>query len=234
MKKLFTFLLLFTTLVMSAQDSYWTSYNFIVEPQNEATVFKLISDYFSAHKTEGVTVSLYENHFHDEENNSTHQIVFSGSLDALGGMYMADNGDAWDLFRTRLNPHIKDGAGARMGTTKTSYGDASGDYPIQRYYLLDVEENDAFEKSLTKFNTDNKPVGRLVVMGNFTSGASPEGENHWALVCFKDFKAAIGGANAGLSADQRAARDAGWKEFQDNNGGVRMVRSGLRVRLGEW
>lgn len=234
MKKLFTCLLLFTALAISAQETYWTSYSFMVVPENEDTVFKLIDDYFKEHKTEGVTVALYANHFHDSGNSTSHMIVFSGTLDALGGMYAADGGDAWDLLGARLDHHISQGGAARMGTMKMSYGDTDGKYPIQRYYILDVEDEEAFQKGLTKFNTDNKPEGRVVLMGNFTSGISPEGENHWALVGFEDFKGAIGGASAGLSTEQRAARDAGWKTFQENNGGVRLVRSGLRVRLGEW
>jgi len=234
MKKIITTLLLFTVFAISAQQSYWTNYTFIVEPENEATVFKLIDDYFKEHKTEGVTVSLYANHFHDDENTSTHMIVFSGSLDAIGGMYSANGGDAWDLLGARLDHHIKDGSGARMGTVKKSYGDTTGDYPIQKYFILDVEDAATFEATLTKFNTDHKPVGRTVIMGNFTAGISPEGENHWALVGYKDFKGAIGGDNVGLSKEQLAAKDADWKTFTETNGGVRMVRSGLRVRLGQW
>ena len=234
MKKLITSLLLFVVIAMSAQESYWTNYTFVVAPENENVVFTLIDDYFKEHKTEGVTVSMYANHFHDEDNSATHMIVFSGSLEALGGMYAADGGDAWDLLGARLDHHIKDGSGARMGTMIKAYGDIEGDYPIQRYYILDVEDAKAFEPALTKFNTDNKPEGRSVMMGNFTYGVSPEGETHWAIVAFKDFTGAIGGARAGLSDSQRAARDAGWKTFQDNNGGVRLVRSGLRVRLGTW
>lgn len=234
MKKLFTCLLLFTALAISAQEIYWTSYSFMVVPENEDTVFKLIDDYFKEHKTEGVTVALYANHFHDSGNDASHMIVFSGSLDAIGGMYATDGGDAWDLLGARLDHHISQGGAARMGTVKTSYGDTDADYAIQQYYILDVEDGKAFEEGLTKFNTAHKPSGRTVRMGNFTAGISPEGENHWALVSHKDFKGAIGGANATLNADQRAARDAGWKEFQENNGGVRLVRSGLRVRLGKW
>lgn len=234
MKKLITCLLLITTFTISAQTTYWTNYGFIVEPENEAIVFKLISDYFTEHKTEGVTVTLYANHFHDAKNKWTHVIGFSGTLDALGGMYTASGGDAWDLLGARLDHHIKDGAAARMGTVKQTYGDSEGDYPVQQYYILDAEDPDAMEKSLTKFNTDFKPEGRVVMMGDITSGVSPEGENHWALVGYKDFKSAMGGANAGLSEKDRAARDAGWKTFQENNGGIRMVRSGLRVRVGQW
>ena len=234
MKKLITCLLLFTVFTISAQESYWTNYTFIVEPENESVVFKLIDDYFKEHKTEGVTVSLYANHFHDEENTATHMIVFAGSLDALGAMYANDGGDAWDLLGARLDHHIKDGSGARMGTMKKAYGDTEGDFPIQRYFILDVEDSDAFEASYSKFNTDHKPAGRMVMMGNITSGVSPEGENHWVIAGYKDFKGAIGGARAGLSDEQRAAQKTDWKTFQDNNGGVRMVRSGLRVRLGQW
>lgn len=234
MKKLITCLLLFTTLAISAQEVYWTNYSFIVEPENEAIVFKLIDDYFKAHKTEGVTVTLYANHFHDAENEQTHVIGFSGTLDALGALYAADGGDAWALLGARLDQHIKKGAGARMGTVKKSFGDTEGDYAIQQYYILDAEDSAAFEAAYTKFNTDHKPVGRAVMMGNITSGVSPEGENHWVLVGTKDFKGAIGGASAGLTPEQKAARDASWKTFGENNGGVRMIRSGLRVRLGQW
>ncbi len=234
MKRLVTIMLLFAAFAISAQESYWTNYSFIVEPQNEATVVKLIDDYFKAHKTEGVTVTLYANHFHDPGNNASHTIGFSGSLDALGAMYANDGGDAWDLLSARLDHHIKDGSGNRMGTTKKRYGDTEGEYPVQQLYLLDVENPGAFEKELTKFNTDHKPEGRVVMMGNITSGNSPEGENHWALVGYKDFKGVMGGANATLSPAQRAARDAGWKTFQENNGGVRMVRSATRILVGRW
>ena len=234
MKKLITCLMLLTVFAISAQQSYWTNYTFIVEPENEAVVFKLIDDYFKEHKTEGVSVSLYANHFHDDNNTATHMIVFSGSLDALSGMYAADGGDAWDLLGARLDHHIKDGSGARMGTTKASYGDTEGDYPIQHYYILDVEDATLMHEELNKFNAKHKPEGRVVMMGNITSGISPKGENHWVIAGYKDFKGAMAGANAGLTDKEKEARSADWKAFQDSNGGVRMVMSGLRVRLGQW
>jgi hypothetical protein len=233
MKKLITCLMLLTVFALSAQQSYWTNYTFKVAPENESTVFKLIDDYFKEHKTEGVSVSLYANHFHNDENTATHMIVFSGSLDALSGMYAADGGDAWDLLGARLDHHIQDGSGARMGTMKIAYGDTDGSYPIQQYYILDVEDAKAMQEGLTKFNTKHTPKG-VVMMGNITSGISSEGENHWVIVGYKDFKGAMGGASAGLTDKQKAERDADWKTFQDNNGGVRMVQSGLRVRLGQW
>ena len=233
MKKFFTCAFLLAFLFAGGQERYWTNYSFIVEPENESTVVKLIDDYFKEHKFEGITVTLYANHFYDQENSQTHVIGFSGSLDAMGNLYATAGGDAWDLLGSRLDHFIKDGAGARMGTVKKSYGNTEGDYPIQRYYLLDVEDAAAFSPGMDKFNTDQKPGG-VVIWGNFTSGISPHGENHWVLVGYKDFKGAIGGDNANLSDEQKASRDASWKTFMETNGGMRLVRSGLRVRVGQW
>jgi len=233
MKNIITSLLLMVTFAISAQ-SYWTHYSFIVEPQNEESFFKQIDDYFKEHKWEGVTVSLYNNHFYDADNKFTHVLVFSGSLDALGAIYADDGGDSWSLLISQINQHIKEGAGARMGTTKAFYGDTEGDYPIQRYFLLDVESSTAFETTYSNYMAASPPKNRVVMMGNFTSGISPEGEDHWVLAGYKDLKAAIGGSDATLTPAEIKARDASWKIFQENNGGVRMVRSGLRVRLGQW
>lgn len=233
MKKFFTILFLLAFMLVSGQERYWTNYSFIVEPENESTVVKLIDDYFKEHTYEGITVTLYANHFHDQDNEQTHVIGFSGSLDAMGNLYNTAGGDAWDLLGARLDHFIKDGAGARMGEVKRTYGDADGDYPIQRYYILDVEDAGAFSSSMDKFNNDQPPKG-VVVWGNVTAGSSPEGENYWVLVGYKDFKGAIGGARAGLTDDQKASRDASWKTFDETNGGVRMVRSGLRIRVGKW
>ncbi len=234
MKKLVTTLLLFAVAAISAQESYWTNYSFIVEPQKEATVYKLIDDYFKTNKYQGVTVTLYANHFHDADNNATHTLGFAGSLDAMGQMYSDDGGDAWALLVSKLNDHIKEASANRMGTTKKSYGDTEGNYPVQRYFILDVENATAFEAAYTKFQNAHPLNTRVVMMGNFTSGISPEGENHWVLSGYADFKAAMGGTDVMLTAAQRKARDAAWKNFEENNGGVRMVRSGTRVQMGQW
>jgi hypothetical protein len=234
MKNILTSLLLMVTFAVSAQQTYWTHYGFVVEPQNEATFFKVIDDYFKEYKWEGVSISLYKNHFYDTDNEFTHLLVLSGSLDAMGVIYVDGSNDSWAMLMSQIAQHIKEGAGARMGTIKASYGDTAGDYPIQRYFLLDVENATAFETAYSKYQEGHPPVARVVMMGNFTSGISPEGENRWVLAGYKDFKAAIGGSDATLTPAEIKARDASWKVFQENNGGVRMVRSGLRVRLGQW
>ena len=45
-----------------AQTTYWTSYNFSVDPENEETVYNLMDNHFKNNPIDGVTVYLYENH----------------------------------------------------------------------------------------------------------------------------------------------------------------------------
>ena len=83
MKKLFFSLFVFSICVLSAQEDYWTNYQVVVAPEEVETVYKLIDDYFTANPADGVTVALWENHFNDHSNNSTHSLLFYGSLDAM-------------------------------------------------------------------------------------------------------------------------------------------------------
>ena len=103
------FVLLFSLLiayVVSAQDNYYTMYSFVVEPQDEGTVYQLVDDYYSKNKPEGVFVRLFENHFQDGSNNATHHIVFLGTQEAIGKMYEGSN-DKFALFLQVLMNCIK-------------------------------------------------------------------------------------------------------------------------------
>lgn len=234
MKKLFYCLLFFATCALTAQEAYWTQYYVVVEPQEVGTVYKLMNDYFTANPAEGVTVSLWENHFNDADNNFTHSIGFSGSLEALGNMYAADGGAAWSLFLTQLNQHIKDGHSARMGTRTAHQGDLNQDFPVQRYYIVHAEDGQKWNAAYMKVLKANTPGSMLGMMGNFTSGVSPEGENRWVIQGYKDFKSAIGGPSAMRTAAENTAADKVWDTFLETNGESHLIRSGLRVRMGQW
>lgn len=234
MKKLLLSLLVFTTFTISAQEAYWTNYYVVVEPQNVDMVYKLLDDYFSANKTEGVSVTLYENHFNDPGNNFTHSIGFSGSLEAMGNMYSKDGGAAWRLLLVQLNQHIKEGYGSRMGTRMSHTGDLSQDYPVQKYFIVHADDGAKWDEAFNKYAKANIPSGVLNMMGNFTSGVSSDGENRWVINGFKDFKSAIGGASTMRTDAEKAANAEAWKEFLDTNGESHLVRSGLRVRMGQW
>ena len=234
MKKLFFSLFVFSACALSAQGAYWTNYHVVVAPDEVETVHKLINDYYTTNQPEGVTVALWENHFNDHSNNSTHSLNFSGSLDAMGAMYALDGGAAWRLFLVQLNQHVEEGYSSRMGTVTAITGDPDQEYPVQKYFIVHAEDGTAWDKAHKKLRMANTTAGMGSMVGNFTSGVSPEGENRWVINGFKDFKGAFGGGNALRTPAEKTARDKAWKEFLDTNGGGHLVRSGTRVRIGEW
>ncbi len=234
MKKLLFSLFVFSICVLSAQEDYWTNYQVVVAPEEVETVYKLIDDYFTANPADGVTVALWENHFNDHSNNSTHSLLFYGSLDAMGALYTRDGGAAWSLFLVKLNQHIEEGYSSRMGTLTARIGDLDQEYPVQKYFIVHAEDGAVWDKAYNKHFKAHTPAGMLNMVGNFTSGVSPDGENRWVINGFKDFKGALGGGNALMTPDEKAAKDKSWKEFLDTNGESHLVRSGTRVQLGLW
>ena len=234
MKRIILSTLLLVCFFVNGQETYFTVYNFTVADENVSTVYKLVDEYYSKNKPEGVTVSLYENHFNDSGNNFTHAIVFSGSLDAVSGMYGGAQSDSWQLFITRINQHLESTFSSAMGKRIAGYGDGPDPHPIQRYYLLDVKDGDAFEAGYNKYHSSHKPDGISVAMGNIIAGRSPDGANRWAILAYKDFKTAMGGGDLLRNDSQKAASEKGWEEFMASHGGVNVVRSGLRIQLGTW
>ncbi len=236
MKKLILIALFFIAISANAQEFYWTYYNFTVEPQNEAAVLKLVEDYFTEHKQDGVTVRFFENHFNDSDNNYTHSIGFSGSLEAMGAQYSGEQSDTWDLFLTRVNSLIKSSFSSTLGQGIATYGatEASAVWPIQHYLYIKVSDNDAFQAAREKYFSKFKSDVRLTVLGSVNSGRSPHGETHMVIQGYKDFKSAMAGIDALLTPDQVEARRKAWKEFGETNGGVEVVRNGTRILLGKW
>jgi hypothetical protein len=234
MKKLSICLAFLLGLHLSAQESYFTTYNFVVEPSEEDAVLKLIDGYFSTHKTEGVTVTFWENHFNDSGNNFTHAIVFSGSLDAMGKQYSTDGGAEWKLFIAQINLHIKSSFSSAMGSRLASWGDMTGQYPVQNYYIIQVDNSDAFRAAYSKYHSSAIRKGWINMYGTFTTGLGPDGGSHWAITGYKDFKSAMGGSDAVLTQTERNARDRAWNTFRETSGEAKLVRSGTRILLGQW
>ncbi len=233
MKNLLTFLGLLIAFTVTAQDSYFTIYNFTVANEDVSNVYNLMDDYFSQNKMEGVTVTLYENHFNDRESNFSHSVVFSGTSDALGAMYGGGQNAEWSLFLTRVNMHTEDFSSA-MGSTFYSYGDTSAPHPIQKVFLLDVEDGEAFTGASEKYNSEHNPEGRTTSMGNVLSGHSGDGANFWVVNRFKDFKSAMEGPNSLRTEAEIEASSKAWEELWNAAGEVRLVRSSLRIQLGQW
>lgn len=234
MKKAVFILAVLLSFALSAQDNYYTTYSFVVEPHNEATVYKLVDDYYSKNKPDGVYVRLFENHFKAEDMKATHSIVFLGTQEAVGKMYAGGGNVNFDLFITKLNQYIKDGAGSAMGRHIALYGDTNTRYPFQRYYLLDVADTDKFDAEFNKFHSKHNPPGMLVNMGNTIVGQGTGHYNRWVIAAFKDMNSAMGGANQLVSGAALTARQKAWDAYMAAHGGVEMVGSGMRVLLGAW
>lgn len=235
MRKLMLSLLFLIAYAVSAQTNYYTMYSFVVEPQNEATVVKLIDDYYSNNKPEGVFVRLFENHLQDGSQEATHHLIFSGSQEAMGNMY--SGGDAnFALFLTQVNQQIKKGAGSSMGRHISLHVDEGegNRYYYHRLYLLQADDTEAFDREYKKFHSAHRPDGTLSLLATPMLGEGWGEYNRIAVVGFKDMKSAIGGAGALLPEKEREARAKAWTERQAKNGDVEIIGSGLRILLGAW
>ncbi len=216
-----------------AQVGYWTAYQFDVNPGSEELVLKLFDEYFSKYGvSEGVTVTLFENHFKDPDWNFSHQILFNGSLDAMSNQYSSPPNDAWSLFLEKMGNHIK-GHNAFMGEIDAAY--ASGDpdeFPIQRILALQVNEYDKWLEAYEKYNSKYNKPDRLTFAGNFTAGHHHiSGGNAWVVQGFRDFKGAIGGHSKLPSKYSQKEHEKAWDNFLETSGGGKIVRSFLRIML---
>ena len=72
MKKLLSITLLFFVTLSFSQR--WSAYGIKVAPENEETVLKIIDDYFTNNKVEGVTVNLYSIMFTAADLNFTQAV----------------------------------------------------------------------------------------------------------------------------------------------------------------
>lgn len=233
MKNLLTLWVMLLACAVTAQDSYFTIYNFSVADEDVGTVYGLMDDYFSTNKMEGVTVSLYENHLKSQEYNFSHSVVFSGSSDALGAMYGAGQNAEWSLFLARINMHTDDFSSA-MGETLAQYGDTSIPHPVSKVFILAVEEEAAFVEGYKKFHAAHNPEGRIASMGNVLSGHSDDGANFWIVNQFKDFKSAMEGPKGLQSEAEYEASSKAWEEYMATLENSKLIRSMLRFRLGQW
>ena len=178
-------------------------------------------------------MTLYENHFSDSGNNFSHSVVFTGSLDAMGAMYGGGQDANWQLFITRVNMQTEGDFSSAMGRSLRSYGDASTPHPVQKYFLFHVKDGSAHTASY-ELNAEHNPDGRTTSMGIISSGHSPDGVNRWIVNGFKDFKTAMAGVNYLRSDEEREAYRTARAALDQPDGNVTLVRSGLRIQLGQW
>ena len=232
MKKILSIILLLLSINLYSQVGYWTAYNFQVEEGSEELVLKYFNEYFSNNKlAEGVTVSLFENHFKDADWNFSHQILFVGPLDGLSTQYSTAPSDAWSLFILKMNRHITLHS-SFMGDIDISYGNgATKDFPIQRVYSLEANDPAKYLQAFKKYNSKYNKADRLILTGGFSAGIDRTYGNTWIVQSFKDFKGAFGGHAKLPSKYSPEEHRKAWMESRKNNGGVELRRSFLRILL---
>ena len=228
MKKIYLSLLIFSiTLSSIAQTTYWTSYNFSIDPENVESYINIADEHFKNNTSDGVTTYLYENHISDSNNNYTHSIILAGSLEAMGALYDSPQSKEWELFFAKIN-HFTESFSSAMGNRTLAFN--NGDKPVQKYYFLDVADPAKYSAAFKKY-AQYRPKSHQALFGATTSGHSPEGESHWIIIGFDDFKSAIEGNSY---RNNNPAAQKAWEEYRGNRGDTKLVRSGLRIMLRKW
>ena len=228
----FTAILVCFGLTLMAQEYYWTSYNFNVDSEDIEITTKLTDDYFSqpGSKADGVTVYLFENHFKDSENNWSHQLLFTGTLDAMGEQYSRVPNDSWNLYLAKMGQYLKQHS-AGAGNSLISYGDI-GVHPVQNVLWLDVNDAGKFAEAWKKYHGKFNPKDRRVTLGRYGLGRSSMGETHYVLTGVNDFKTAFS-VNKYREGNKEAEK--AWDEFIATvSDEVTILRSNTRIMLGKW
>ena len=222
-------LVLSISLSSFAQTTYWTSYNFSVDSENEVTVYNLMDEHFKNNPIEGVTVYLYENHISDRGNNYTHNVILSGSKEAMAANYDSPKNKSFELFQSKIGYFTKSHSSS-MGNRTSAFN--NGDKLIQKYYFIDADDSSKLSAAFNNYGK-YRPENHQALFGSITSGVSPAGESNWIIIGFDSFKDALGQND--YRKNNKNAQQA-WDKYLDEgfSGKTKIVRSGLRIMLGKW
>lgn len=210
---------------MNAQTIF-TTYSFNVEPKDEYTVSQLYKEYFSKKERliKGVTVYLYENHF-KAKDVATHEVVFTGTPEAMGAGYDGKGSEAWSLFQSELSKYCKPVRSAE-GKRISSFGDTSSVvYPIQNVYYLNVKDPAQYKEKFEAFWTKNTPANTRVSLGSVTT-LNEEKTTHYVVRSYKDFTTKFKDEDVNGKATS---------EFYNSVKDIRFFNSSTtRILLGKW
>jgi hypothetical protein len=168
-------------------QSIFTSYSFNVEPKDQNTVLQLYKDYFGKKENlvKGITVTLYENHFRGRDI-ATHDVVFSGTPEAMGAAYDGKSSSAWNLFQSELSKFCK-GVRAAEGKRGSNFGDTSSAiYPVQDAYFINVKDLEQYKAKFEAFWSKNTPSNTRITFGSLTT-LNEEKTTHYVVKSYKDF-----------------------------------------------
>jgi hypothetical protein len=219
-------IILFAAFSSINAQGIFSSYAFNVEPKDQATVLQLYKDYFAKkeHLIKGVTVALYENHFRAKDV-ATHELVVTGTPEAMGAGYDSKASDAWSLFQSELSKYCKP-VRAAEGKRFSSFGDTSSViYPIQDVYFINVKDQELFKSRFDAFWSKNIPANTRISLGSVTT-LNEEKTTHYVVRSFKDFRTKF-------KDDAQSLK--GYAEMMNLQKEIRTFNSSTtRILLGRW
>jgi hypothetical protein len=207
-------------------QSIFTSYSFNVEPKDQNTVLQLYKEYFGKKENlvKGITVTLYENHFRGRDI-ATHDVVFSGTAEAMGAAYDGKSSAAWNLFQSELSKFCK-GVRAAEGKRGSNFGDTSSAiYPVQDAYFINVKDSEQYKAKFEAFWSKNTPSNTRITFGSVTT-LNEEKTTHYVVKSYKDFTTKF---------KDDATNGKANTEFTNSVKDIRTFNySSTRVLLGRW
>jgi len=207
-------------------QSIFSSYSFNVEPKDQNTVLQLYKDYFGKKENliKGVTITLYENHFKGKDI-ATHEMVASGTPEAMGAAYDGKSSTAWNLFQSELSKYCK-GVRAAEGKRGSNFGDTSSAiYPIQDVYFINVKDAEQYKAKFEAFWSKNSPANTRISFGSVTT-LNEEKTTHYVVRSYKDFTTKF---------KDEATNGKATAEFTNSVKDIRTFNySTTRILLGRW
>ena len=219
-------ILLFAVFASINAQSIFTSYTFNVEPKDQAKVLQLYKEYFGKKENliKGVTIALYENHFKGRDI-ATHEMVASGTPEAMGAAYDGKSSAAWNLFQSELSKYCK-GVRAAEGKRGSNFGDTSSAiYPVQDAYFINVKDPEQYKAKFEAFWSKNTPSNTRITFGSVTT-LNEEKTTHYVVKSYKDFTTKF---------KDEAVNGKATAEFTNSVKDIRTFNySTTRVLLGRW
>ena len=188
MKNFLSFIMILVFAISFSQSNRFSAYAVKVAPENEEMVVKLIDDYFSNNKHEGVTVSLYAIMFTAADLNFTHELIFSGEPEAMAKLYSPEFGDtSWQLFSSKMNSFVDENVFSANGWRAMTYGDVM---PFQMVHTFKGDnENMNKWRRMQRELRDNYPQreNTSFATGGINVGGPSNEANNWIVYGFKTY-----------------------------------------------
>ncbi|MDC3109580.1 hypothetical protein OA490_01255 [Flavobacteriales bacterium] len=239
MKNFISFIMILCFSFSFSQSNRFSAYAVKVAPENEEMVVKLIDDYFTGNKVEGVTVSLYAIMFTAADLNFTHELIFSGEKAAMAKLYSPEFGDtSWQLFSSKLNAFIEENVFSANGWR--FYQSSEDVYPFQMVSIISSEDNAELRKwrmMVRDLNEKYPREFRSFATGGISVGGPDSDASVWNVVGYKTYADYLDGWQNNQKFNEENPKFA--KEREERNSevdytGFELEKKFMRYLVKQW